>query len=44
MATDTNTPVGYFFEMPLPDLVRWIRTANTAFEKRQKAVEEQRKK
>lgn len=43
MATDTHTPISYYMGMPLCQLVEWIRTANRAFEKRDKAVEEKRK-
>lgn len=43
MATDTNTPVWYWFEMPLKELAEWIRTANRAFSKRNKELENLRK-
>lgn len=43
MATDTHTPISYYMEMPLPELVEWIKTANAAFKKRNEAIKQQRK-
>lgn len=44
MATDTNTPVSYYFELPVPKLVEWIRTANRAFKKRNEEIKKLREK
>lgn len=43
MATDTNTPVDHYFEMSVPKLVGWIRTANRAFKKRNEEIQKLRK-
>ena len=44
MATDTHTPIGYFMQMPLHELVEWIKTANAAFKKRNDEIKRQRER
>ncbi len=43
MATDTHTPISFFMSMPIRQLIEWIKTANTAFSKRNEAIKQQRK-